>query len=668
MTTSSSQDPISHVDLSKLEAVRRKYAEEAKKRLRPDGSAQFQPLNDAPEDRLHSLLDDPWADHATLNARPSPLRDTKTTRFFILGAGFGGLLYAINLIESGVATADEIRIVDAAGGFGGTWYWHRYPGLHCDLESYCYLPLLEETGYIPTKKYAPAAEIRQYAEHIASRWKLDDKTLFRSDVQSVQWDDDKELWNISFSERRGPGSAAIQQKIQAQYVYLAAGVLTKPQIPKIPGLLSYKGDIFHTSRWNYNVTGGSQEDQTLTNLRDKRVAIVGTAATAVGAIPALAKFAKELYVVQRTPAYVKERGQRTTDPETFGATVSRKKGWQFERQINLNRHMTNAVLPGQPNLVNDGWTDMPAYSAVMGSPAHGIVDTSPEEEERRATWFHALDLPHMENVRARVSRIVKDEATAEKLKPWYPSWCKRPTFSDEYLQAFNEPHVKLLDTDGKGPSGATERGIVIADKEYPVDVIIFSTGYSVAGGRTGGSPAERVGIKVFGRNGLSLDDKWRRNGAATLHGYATNGFPNLFFSGTSQGTITGNNVFMLGLIARHVTYMISEAERRVGSGKRAIVEVTAEAEEKHSREIARRAPFFSSLAGCTPGYFNGHGQAASKDPKEKAKQARGVVWAEGTVSFLEYTGRWRDEGNLEGLYISARPSNPSNGTGRLSKL
>ncbi|TDZ20021.1 FAD-binding monooxygenase ausC [Colletotrichum orbiculare MAFF 240422] len=668
MATTPAQDPVSHVNAARLNSIRRRYAEEAKKRLRPEGAAQFLPLNEAQEDRLHSLLEDPWADHARLDARASPFKDNEAVRFFILGAGFGGLVYAVRLIESGVATADEIRLVDAAGGFGGTWYWHRYPGLHCDLESYCYLPLLEETGYIPTKKYAPAAEIREHAERIAQRWGLEDKTLFRSDVLSVDWNDERELWTINLFERRGPGADPIQRKVQAQYVYLAAGVLTKPQIPKIPGLSSYEGDIFHTSRWNYSVTGGSQEEQTLTNLRDKKVAIVGTAATAIGAIPTLAKYAKELYVIQRTPAYVKPRGQQTTDVEDFKATVANKKGWQFQRQINLNRHMTNAVRPGEPNLVSDGWTDMPAYSAVMGSPAHGIVDASPEDQERRATRFHALDLPHMDGVRARVSDIVKDKSTAEKLKPWYPSWCKRPTFSDEYLQTFNEPHVHLLDTDGQGPSHATARGIVVAGKEYPVDVVIFSTAYSVAGGRTGGSPAGRVGVEVRGRNGISMDDKWRQNGPATLHGYATNGFPNLFFSGTSQATITGNNVFMLGLIARHVTYMISEAERRVGYGRRAVIEVTREAEERHSEEIAKGAPFFSSLAGCTPGYFNGHGQPASEDPKEKKKRARGVVWAEGTVSFLEYIGKWRDEGKLEGLSVESRPRLTTIGVERLSKL
>ncbi|KAH6644825.1 hypothetical protein C7974DRAFT_460235 [Boeremia exigua] len=656
MPASSPRNPVSEVDPEELGKVRRKYAEEANKRLRSEGAAQFLPLNESSDDRLRALLDDPWADHAALNARPSPIRNNDKVRFFILGAGFGGLVYAVRLIESGVATADEIRIVDAAGGFGGTWYWHRYPGLHCDLESYCYLPLLEGTGYVPSQKYAPAAEIRRYAEQIAKHWKLEDKTLFRSDVERVVWDDIQELWKISFIERRGPGTHPIKYQVKSQYVYLAAGVLAKPQVPKIPGLLSYNGDIFHTSRFDYRVTGGSQDDQTLSNLRDKRVAIVGTAATAVGAIPTLARYAKELYVVQRTPAYVKPRNQQTTDIEEFKRTVGGKKGWQFERQINLNRHMTNAVLPGQKNLVNDGWTDMPAYSAVMGSPVHGVVNPTVEEEERRATWFHALDLPHMEAVRHRVDDIVKDSQTAEKLKPWYPSWCKRPTFSDEYLQAFNKPNVHLVDTDGQGPSHATERGLVVAGQEYRVDVIIFSTGYSVAGERNGGSPAGRVGIEVLGRQGLSLDEKWRKKGAATLHGYTTNGFPNLFFSGTSQGTITGNNVFMLGLIARHVVFWITEAEKRVGKGKRAIIEVTREAEEQHSAEIVKRAPFFSSLAGCTPGYFNGHGQASSENLEEKAKQARGVVWAEGTVSFLEHIGKWRDEGNLKGLKITARPT------------
>ncbi|KAJ4294037.1 hypothetical protein N0V90_007726 [Kalmusia sp. IMI 367209] len=652
-TTIPEIDP--EIDLQHLEAVRKKYAEEAKKRLRPEGSAQFLSLKDANDPRLQSLNEDPWADHDALNARPSPIRDDKVYPFFVVGAGFGGLLFAVHAIQSGAATPEDIRLVDAAGGFGGTWYWNRYPGLHCDLESYMYLPLLEETGYVPKQKYSSGDEIREHAERIADQWHLTDKTVFRSDVESVIWDDSSELWTITFSERRGPqGAPVVKHRLSAQYVYLAAGILTRPQVPRIPGLSSFAGPMFHTARWNYEVTGGSQKDQTLSGLRDKRVAVIGTAATAIGAIPEIGKYAKELYVFQRTPAYVKPRNQRVTEPEEFRTAVANMPGWQFERQLNWNSFLTNSAKPGQPNLVGDGWTDMPAYSAMMGSPIQREVDpTSPESVERYQTGFHILDLPHMEAVRARVDQLVRDPETAAKLKPWYPSWCKRPTFSDTYLQLFNEPNVHLVDTDGKGPSRATEKGIVVGDKEYPVDVIVLSTGFQLANLRAG-SPASRIGVKVHGRNGKSLDEKWDTNGAATLHGYLTNGFPNLFFSGASQATVTGNNTMMLNFIAQHVTYMISEAERRAGPGKRAIVEATQEAEESHTAEIVKRAPYFAAIAGCTPGYFNGHG-AVTTDPEEKKKQARGATWSEGTRSFLNYIGKWRDEGSLRGLDISLRP-------------
>ncbi|KAH8884081.1 FAD/NAD(P)-binding domain-containing protein [Thozetella sp. PMI_491] len=594
---------------------------EADKRLRSDGHEQFVQLTETDEERIRSLIEDPWVDHDALNSQKSPITQDGTYKFFVLGAGFGGLQYTVRLLEQGLASADDIRLADAAGGFGGTWYWNRYPGLHCDLESYIYLPLLEETGYIPKQRYSTGEEVRQHAERIASQWKLGNKTLFRSD-----------LWNIKLTQRRGPSAKPIDLRFHAHYVYLAAGVLTRPQIPKIPGLLSFSGSIFHTARWNYGVSGGSPADWNLIGLRGKKVAVVGTAATAIGVVPEVAKYAGELYVIQRTPAYVKQRDQRPTDIAEFRARVATGKGWQWERQRNFNLHQTNAAKPGQINLVDDAWTDMPAYSAVLGSPRHGILDPAPENLSKHVTDFHALDLLHMEAVRARVESL-----------PWYPSWCKRPTFSDTYLQAFNEPHVHLVDTDGKGPTRATEKGLIVGDREYELDVIIFGTGYRAPGFGLA-SPASRTGIEVIGRGGQSLDEKWQANGAATLHGYSTNGFPNLWFSANSQATTTGNNVMMLGLIAEHVVYQIAEAERRVGAGRRAVVE---------------RAPFYASLAGCTPGYFNSHGEAAYiSDPTEKLKRTRGGRWSEGTLSFLDYLQRWKDEGSLIGLRIEpARMTN-----------
>ncbi|KAK5791201.1 hypothetical protein VI817_006510 [Penicillium citrinum] len=637
----------------KLDAVRQRYAEEANKRLRSERLANFIQLTKTDEKRLSQLVEDPWADHDLLNAQDSPIKRDAVYKHFILGAGFGGLQYAVRLVEDGIASAEEIRLLDAAGGFGGTWYWNRFPGLHCDIESYVYLPLLEETGYIPSKKYAPGHEIRAHAEKIAAKWNLVDKTLFRADLEEIAWDEKSDLWNIKAKQNRGPSNSPLKIKFQAQYVYLAAGVLTKPQIPDIPGVLSFSGSLFHTARWDYGVTGGSQEDQTLSKLNGKRVAIVGTAATAIGVVPEVAKYAGELYVVQRTPAYVKPRDQRPTDLEYFKTKVARKQGWQYERQINLNRFMTNAAAPDEENLVRDGWTDMPAYSAVLGSPSHQIFDLSLDEISNHVDEFHALDLPHMEAVRDRVAQVVKDPETAEKLKPWFPSWCKRPTFSDIYLESFNLPNVHLLDTDGKGPSEITESGIVIDGKEHSVDIIIFGTGYEPPSSGLG-SPAARTNVRIYGRGGQSLNDKWLSKGATTFHGYATNGFPNLFFTGINQATITGNNVFMLGLIAQHVAYFVSEAEKRVAPGDRAIVEVSKEAENSHTAEVLRRSAFFSPQTGCTPGYFNGYGEVSRiTDVAEKLKRARGAAWSEGTVSFLKYIQEWRDEGSLKGVSITS---------------
>ncbi|KAL2204698.1 FAD/NAD(P)-binding domain-containing protein [Sarocladium strictum] len=648
--------PPAEVDTTSLAFIRQKYAQEAEKRVRPEGSKQFVALTHAEEARLRFLSQDPWVDHEALNARPSPVTNGGTYKFVIVGAGFGGLQFAVKLIESHLATPEEIRFVDAAGGFGGTWYWNRYPGLHCDLESYIYMPLLEETGYIPRHKYAKGAEVREHAERIAKQWKLTDSVVFRAHVQKLQWEEEHSLWKIDCAQGRGDELDPLQQRINAQYVYIAGGGLTHPQVPKLPGLSSFAGDMFHTARWNYHVSGGSQDDQSLTGFQDKRVAVIGTAATAIGVIPEIAKHAKELFVVQRTPAYVKPRNQYATDPDTFYSKVASKPGWQWERQLNWNSFITNSAKPGEEDLTSDGWTDMPAYSALLGSPSHGLVDPQPESLNKIAGEFHALDLPHMNAVRARIDAIVNDKATAEKLKPWYNTFCKRPTFSDEYLHLFNQPNVHLVDTEGQGPSEVTKDGLIVGTEEVKVDVIVFSTGYQTTGPR-GGSPGGRLNIDIIGRNGLSMDGKWKSDGAATLHGFATHDFPNLFFTGASQGTATGNNVLMLAIIADNVAHVLSEAFRKSEPNQRPIINVTKEGEEAHSAEVAKRAPSFALLRQCTPGYFNGHGDGKNVlDEAGRAKASRGAIWSEGTQSFIEYVRKWKERGYLEGVEVQHVPA------------
>jgi len=309
--------PIPSEEDLKLYALQQKYTEEATKRLRPERDEQYVTLKDADDSRVHALDADVWVDHAALNAR-EPVKDGARYKFVIIGSGFGGQVAAVRLIEAGLVKGPaDLLIIDNAGGFGGTWYWNRYPGLHCDVESYTYMPLLEETGYVPRFKYAPGYEIREHAERIATQWGLHDKALFRSRITTASWDDDKQLWRLGVIESRGPGAESRQFKIQAEYFLPAYGILANPQAPKIDGLTSFAGPIFHTARWDYSLTGGSQENPQLTGLEGKRVGIIGTGATAIQSIPIIAKFAKELYVFQRTASAVYARGQRPTDPEEW---------------------------------------------------------------------------------------------------------------------------------------------------------------------------------------------------------------------------------------------------------------------------------------------------------------------------------------------------------------
>ncbi|KAF7364874.1 Phenylacetone monooxygenase [Mycena venus] len=626
-------------------AIRQKYIEERNKRLRPDGVKQFLKL--ANSTQFKYLDDDPWVDHAAYNAGAPALNDGDDIKFLVLGAGYGGLLFAVHLIEAGFNAAD-IRIVDVAGGFGGTWYWNRYPGLMCDVESYIYMPLLEETGYMPRFKYAYGPELREHAERIAKKWGLTDKALFRTHCHTARWDDAAKRWILELTENRGPVEPKKEIKLKAQYVFVASGTLNAPQIPRLPGFDSFKGQHFHTSRWNYEITGGTDVDWTLDKLKDKRVGIIGTGATAVQAVPQLAKWAKHLYVFQRTPSSVDERGQRPTDPAEWTNKIASTKGWQLARSHNFNSFLVNE--PIGEDLVDDGWCRTRSYCGVIGAPGIIVPEKIPEHIAR----LHAYDLERAEKIRARTGEIVKDPETAEKLKHWYPAWCKRPTFHDEYLPAFNLPNVTLVDTDGKGVEALTEEAVVANGTSYPVDVLVLSTGFSLAVEGDSGSTVQRAGMKAFGRDGLDMDDKWIREGPGSLHGVASHDFPNLFFPGPSQTGVTANFTFTLSILASHVANILAEAERRAGQSNKVTVEVTKAAEDEWGGELLKRAAWFAGMRGCTPGYINREGEAGKvTDMQEQMKAARGAPWGEGIVSFTEVLKAWRDEGELRGFQVEA---------------
>ncbi|KAF8214949.1 hypothetical protein K438DRAFT_766650 [Mycena galopus ATCC 62051] len=625
--------------------VRQRYIEERNKRLRSDGVGQFLKL--ANSTQFKYLEDDPWVDHAAFNAKPPLLSSGDDVKFLVLGAGYGGLLFAVHLIEAGFKASD-IRIVDTAGGFGGTWYWNRYPGLMCDVESYIYMPLLEETGYMPRFKYAYGPELRAHADRIADKWGLTDKAQFRTQCDTLRWDDAAKRWAVQLRENRGRAEPKKEINLAAQYVFLASGTLNAPQIPRLLGFDKFKGQHFHTARWNYDITGGTDVDWTLEKLKDKRVGIIGTGATAIQAVPQLAKWAKHLSVFQRTPSSVDVRGQSPTNPEEW-AKITSAKGWQLARSHNFNSWLVRA--PIGEDLVNDGWLRTPAYCAVIGAP--GIVP--PEKIPDHIAMLHAYDFERAERVRARTSEVVKDPETAEKLKHWYPAWCKRPTFHDDYLPTFNELNVTLVDTDGKGVDALTEDAVVVNGTSHPIDVLVLSTGFALSAEGDSGSVPQRAGIKVYGRDGLDMDEKWIREGADSLHGVSTNRFPNLFFPGPSQTGVTANFTYTLALLASHVATMLAEAERRVGSSSRVTVEVTKAAEDEWGMEVLKRATWFVGVRGCTPGYLNKEGEASlkSQDMEEQMKAARGAPWGEGIVSFTEVLRKWQAEGELKGLVIQA---------------
>jgi cyclohexanone monooxygenase len=584
-----------------------RYLAERDKRLREDGIDQYVEV----KARFSHYIDDPWVDPEF--TRP-PVNDE--VEFAVIGGGFGGLLMGARLREAGF---ESIRMVDAAGDFGGTWYWNRYPGAMCDVESYCYLPLLEELGYMPRHKYAFAPEILEHSRNIARHYRLYDDALLRTSITQMRWDEEASRWIISTD--RG-------DEFKARYVAMANGPLSRPKLPGIPGIDDFEGYTFHTSRWDYRYTGGDSSGG-LTGLADKRVGIIGTGATAVQCVPHLGEWAKELYVFQRTPSSVDVRGNCETDPKW---AASLEPGWQRRRMDNFNILVSGGDQ--DEDLVHDGWTDifrnLTGVAAKAASRKLGRRLTS----EERAELMVLADYKKMNQVRARVDALVEDRATAAALKPWYRQFCKRPCFHDEYLQTYNRPNVTLVDTHGKGVERLTPRGVVANGREYEIDCLIFATGFEV-----GTAYTRRAGYEIIGRGGKTLSQHWS-DGLRTLHGLTAHGFPNCFFLGFTQTAITISVPQALHEQAAHVTYMVTKTR---ASGNE-VLEPTPEAEEAYVQEVrglARMGLRFYSE--CTPGYYNSEGAPGNR------KGFFSDMYGAGPLRFFEVLEAWRSDGRMEGI-------------------
>ena len=461
---------------SYYDEIKSKFAEERDLRLayRPEGTQQFTSELDG---ELAKYAVDPYAGE---REEREPINDTVEVLF--IGGGFSALLTSARLREKGV---ESIRIVERGGDVGGTWYWNRYPGVACDVVSYDYLPLLDEMDYVPVNHYSRGPEILGHCQAIAKKYDLYELAVFQTTVTSTVWNEAEQLWHVGTD--RG-------DQMRAQFVICANGTLSKPKLSKIKGMETFQGHSFHTSRWDYDYTG-----EKLENLKDKVVGIIGTGASAVQAVPELARQSKELYVFQRTPSSIDVRDDWPTDPNWARRL---KPGWQSKRREKV-------------------------LAAVERSPEQQArLDAMTPEEKVQAQENANID--YMMRIHRRIEQEVHDPETAESLKPWYMFMCKRPCFHNEYLPSFNLPTVHLVDTHGEGITEISEKGPVFHGETYELDLLIYATGFEV----------QKTGIynQIVGRDGLDLEDKYA-DGIRTLLGIHTHGFPNLFIMGGYQASV-----------------------------------------------------------------------------------------------------------------------------------
>ena len=589
----------------------RRYAEERDKRKAARGTKEQDYT------RLEQIIDPDKQDpHKKVEPREPVFDDVEVT---IIGGGWAGLMTGAEFKKAG----RDVRILDKAGDFGGVWYWNRYPGLMCDTASVVYLPLLEETGYKPTEFYAHGPEIRHHAQRIGEHFDLYDGALFHTRVTELKWLEDKKRWQVSTN--RG-------DKFTTQFISMGIGALSTPRMPSFEGVSDFKGDWFHTARWDYSITGGTPEGEPMDKLKDKKVAIIGTGATALQAVPELGKTAKELYVIQRTPTAVAERNNGPLHYDWWDELTS-KEGWQdvlYENFLDHAEEWKFGKLPSKdnPNLLDDGWTQMGELAVNELSKIDGEITP----EAYKQAMYNNDDRIQAE-IRDRVDELVKDPDVAENLKAWYHRWCKRPGFHDEYLQSFNQDNVHLVDTEGKGVEKITENGVVVAGREYEVDLIVYGTGFQYLR-----NAAKDADFSIIGRDGEKLIDKWN-DGMLSYLGYFTHDFPNLFFQQSVQASFLTSNVSQNYRWGAKAVRDVVEHALKNGYD-------TFEADQKAEDDWVHYLETEGNVADdpdCTPGYYNNEGNEIGIEQKRSVGDPRGQK------AFFNMIEEWRKDGEFKGL-------------------
>jgi cation diffusion facilitator CzcD-associated flavoprotein CzcO len=472
----------------------------------------------------------------------SALSDTQPDHeVAVIGAGFSGIGTAIKLDEAGI---DDWVMLEAGDGIGGAWHWNTYPGIGVDIPSFSYQFSFEQRSDW-SRVYAPGHELKAYAEHCVDAYGLRSRIKLNAQVTGITFDQERHLWRVSIAEG---------ETLTARFVVGATGVFTQPKPPNIPGLDTFAGSLMHTARWDH------EED-----LRGRRVAIIGTGASAVQVIPSIAPEVERLVVLQRTPIWCLPKPDARIGPRAR-RVLGRVPGAQRAARA-LSQTYVELNFP------------LPAHF-------HGVVPF--------ASGGERIGLRHLRSQ-------VRDPVVREKLTPRYGLGCKRPSFSNQYLKTFNRPNVEL---ETSAIEEITPSGVRTVDGgEREIDVLILATGFQVFD--KGNLPP----FPVHGSDGVELAEWWDESRFQAYEGVSVPGFPNMFlilgpygFNGASYFTLIENQ-------ARHIVRCL----RRARSTRSTSVEISREANQRYFETmLARRSRqvfFQGSCATSNSYYFDSHGDA-----------------------------------------------------------
>ncbi|MFP7288216.1 NAD(P)/FAD-dependent oxidoreductase [Shouchella clausii] len=472
----------------------------------------------------------------------------------VVGAGFSGLYMLHRLREAGLS----VRVYEAGDDIGGTWYWNRYPGARCDIESIYYNytfseELLHEWTW--SSRYADQPEILRYFNYVADKFDLRCDIQLGTKIIAANYDDQTHRWNIQTSNGT---------QVSAKYFITAVGCLSVPNMPKFKGLDTFQGEMYHTGRWPHEKV----------SFAGKRVGVIGTSSTGIQCIPIIAQEAEHLTVFQRTPQYISPAKNYSYDTEFIRETV--------ENYQEIKERMRDS-MHGVPFHARD-------QSALQDSPeVRQLVNEAAWEDGRLLSMLYSYnDLlvnakaneTITEFFRCKIRQIVRDPEVAKKLMPSFYYATKRPVIDNHYFETFNRDNVSLVDVRSAPIEEITSTGIRTVEAMYDLDMIVCATGFDAMTG-----PLFKMDIR--GKSGISLKEKWEEGARLrTYLGIAVADFPNLFMiTGPQSPSVLGN---MLVSIEQHVEWISDCIEYLRSNGIEAL-EATVEAEEgwsKHCQEIA----------------------------------------------------------------------------------